>query len=453
MRPLPKLLNIAVLMFVIVLQACGMPSAETRTEVATPTAEPAAALPGPANNVPLSLAPTVIPQMPGAAVRPERWAAETLLERASGGLIAYNMADGQTLFHLPRGRLSADGKHYVTAELLDNNDKGGTTQVGLYDVAANFRLTTLFNQNGSWALGAVSSNGRWAALTRTPAELEKAAWTKAKRWQTDVQIFDTLKRAVVHSIKLDGNFEVDALSTEGSSLFLIEHVPAINPEHYRVRLYSVLNGKLQEGALVDKTAPPDEVMTGYAWDAVASPSGHWLLTLYLDTRRNSAFVHALDLDDQFAICIDLPSGSGDFNVLKQYTLTLSPDGNKLYAANSALGVVAHINLYQSIELVRTERFSPQGFATPPSEDVRAPAARSIISRDGSKLYFSGGWDVWGYDTKAGKFDGPILSSAPIAELGLSADGARLYLAREQLPLSVIDTATGGELHFPTLTGP
>ena len=50
MRPLMKLLNIAVLMFVIVLQACGMQSAEQRTEVATPTAEPVAALPGPANN-------------------------------------------------------------------------------------------------------------------------------------------------------------------------------------------------------------------------------------------------------------------------------------------------------------------------------------------------------------------------------------------------------------------
>lgn len=453
MRPLPKLLNIAVLMFVIVLQACGMPSAETRTEVATPTAEPLAALPGPAHNVPPALAPTVIPPMPGAAAQPERWPAEMLLARASNGLISYNMADGQTLFHLPRGRLSADGKHYVTAELLDNNDKGGTTQIGLYDVAANFRLTTLFNQNGSWALGAVSSNGRWAALTRTPAELEKAAWTKAKRWQTDVQIFDTLKRAVVHSVKLDGNFEVDALSAEGFSLFLIEHLPAINPAHYRVRLYSVVNAKLQEGALVDKGSPPAEVMTGYAWDGVASPDGQWLLTLYLDTLRNVAFVHALNLVGQYAICVDLPSTTGNFNLLKQYTLALAPDGNKLYAANSALGVVAHITLYQSIGVARTERFSPQDFATPPLQDVLAPAARSIISRDGSKLYFSSGWDVWGYDTKAGKFDGPILSSAPIAELGLSADGARLYLAREQLPLTVLDTASGVELHFPTPNGP
>ena len=299
-----------------------------------------------------------------------------LLARASDGLIAYNMADGQTLFHLPPGRLSADGKQYVTAELLMQNNIEGTTRIGLYDAAANFRLTALFNENGVWALGAVSSNGRWAALTRIPGEQEKAAWTKAKRWQTDVQIFDTLKRAVVHSIKLDGNFEVDALSTEGFSLFLIEHVPAINPEHYRVRLYSVMNDKLQEGALVDKRAPPDEVMTGYAWGAVAPANGHWLLTLYLDTQRNVAFVHALDLDNQFAICIDLPSGSGDFNLLKQYTLTLAPDGLKLYAANSALGVVAHITLYASIEVARTERFSPQGFATPPSDDVQAQAARS-----------------------------------------------------------------------------
>ena len=60
--------------------------------------------------------------------------------------------------------------------------------------------------------------------------------------------------------------------------------------------------------------------------------------------------------------------------------------------------------------------------------------------------------MWGYDTKAGTFDGPILSSTRIAELGLSGDGARLYLAKEQLPLTVIDTATGAELHFPKSGG-
>jgi len=351
MRPLLKLLNIGALMFVIVLPACGMQSAQQHSQVATPTAEPVAALPDPANNVPLAIAPTVIPQMPGAAMRPELWAAETLLVRLSGGLIAYNMADGQTLFHLPRGRLSADGKHYVTAELLSKNNKAVTTQIGRYDLAANFRLPTLFVENGSWALSAVSANGRWAALSRIPDEREKAAWTRAKRWQTELQIFDRLNRAVVHSIKLDGNFEVDALSTEGFSLILIEHVPAINPEHYRVRLYSVMNDKLQEGALRDKSAT-DEFMAGYAWDGVGSTDGRWLLTLYLNTQRTVALVHALDLKNQFAICIDLPSGSGDFNVLKQYTLTLSPDGDKLYAANSALGVVAHISLYGSIGVAR-----------------------------------------------------------------------------------------------------
>ena len=130
-----------------------------------------------------------------------------------------------------------------------------------------------------------------------------------------------------------------------------------------------------------------------------------------------------------------------------------PDGDKLYAANSTLGGVDHISLYRSIGVVRTGRFSPRAFATPPSEDVQAPASGSIISRNGSTLYFSSGWDVWSYDTRADKFDGPILSGARFAEMGLSVEGAHLDLAREQLPLSVIDTATGGELHFPTPNGP
>src|SRR5438105_8675829 len=105
-------------------------------------------------------------------------------------------------------------------------------------------------------------------------------------------------------------------------------------------------------------------MTGYAWGAVGTPRGDWLLTLYLDTLRHSAFVHALNLVDEFAFCIDLPSEGGDFKTLKQYALTLSPSGSLLYASNAALGLVSQIGLSGSIGLLRTDHFNAPSFATP-----------------------------------------------------------------------------------------
>ena len=95
-------------------------------------------------------------------------------------------------------------------------------------------------------------------------------------------------------------------------------------------------------------------MAGLAWSGIGSPDGRWLLTLYLNTGRNVAFVHALDLVRSSPLCIFLPSGSS-FGALKRYGLTLSPDGRRLYATNAAIGAVAEIDL-ATRKVVRTARF-------------------------------------------------------------------------------------------------
>jgi hypothetical protein len=356
-------------------------------------------------------------------------------EGPKGRLVAYDMSDGRERFALPAGMLSAYGRHYYAAA-----PDGTSTILDAYDPHMG-RFERRFYRSGSWALSGVSALGRWAVLTRVPSESEIQAWTEADQWKTDIQIIDGETGETAHILSLDGNFEVETISAGGDSLFLVQHLPAVNPEQYLIRLYDLSQETLQVDPLRAKGA--DEVMTGLAWDGLASPEGRWLLTLYLNTRRNVAFIHTLDLRDKYPVCIDLPSGSGDFDQLKHYTLALSPDGRKVYAANAVLGVLAEVSLDER-RVTHSTTFDTHRLKT----DPRIPSSRSVVSKDGRMLYFSSWQAVWAYDTQSKKVSGPYRLLTQIVGLGLSDDGSRLYVASVDGSLAVFDTASGDALSLP-----
>lgn len=383
--------------------------------------------------------PTPLLVPPQADAPPAAWPLELLFVRpegTKGSLVAYEMADGRQRFSLPAGMLSADRKHFYAADT-----DGSETQLKSFDPRTGGEQSG-FTLQGAWALSGVSPTGRWLALTRIVSESEEQTWAAANQWKTDLQIVDAQTGQTAHLLSLDGNFEVETIS--GKSLFLIQHLPAVNPDHYLIRLYDLSAETLIADPLRSKGA--DEVMAGLAWDGVASPDGLWLLTLYLSTRRNVAFIHTLDLLDKFPLCIDLPSGGGDFDQLKYYSLTLSPDGLKVYATNAVLGAVAEVDLSQR-QVTRMVFFEGNRSATDANYDPQSPTARSAISRDGQKLYFTSGQDVWAYDTKAGTVSGPYAVNTPVLGLGVSSDGKRLYVASADQPLRVFDTASGQALSF------
>ncbi len=357
-------------------------------------------------------------------------------EGVKGALVAYNMPGGQERFTLPVGLLSADGKRYLAAMPYPYPGDAATI-VTLFDPGTG-KPYFKFPVTGQWELSAVSPSGRWAALTRLPSESEKRAWTKANQWQTDIRIVEGETGKTIHNLSLDGNFEVETISADGNSLFLVQHLPAIHPDHYLIRLYDLSAEQLQADPLRAKGA--DEVMAGLAWDGVASPDGRWLLTLYLSTRRDVAFVHTLDLQNKYPVCVDLPSGSGDLNQLKYYTLALSPDGQTIYATNAMLGVVAEIDL-NSRQVVRTIKFAPSLSTSTQGDSLPAPISRSVVSHDGRMVYFTNGAGIWAYDALRGKVHGPYTSDRPILGLGLSGSGAQLYLAGADGTAQAIDAAT------------
>jgi len=372
-----------------------------------------------------------------------------------GPAIAYDLVTGAQRFDFPTGILSADGMTFAAA---DGTYIPGTT-LSLFDAHSGSQ-TLAMPLSGKWWLNAVSPDAHFAALTRTPSGQEKQTWTKNGTWQTDLQIIDTQTRQVKHTLKLDGNFDAEALSQSGTSLFMIEHLPAAKPDHYAIRWYDLAREQLIADPLRSKTA--DEIMSGYAWGGTATPDGEWLFTLYVSTNRKVAFVHMLNTKSAYTVCVDLPSTSaaghgssdGDFEALKRYALAYSPGKHILYAANAQLGIVAEIGLdsyryndaTSKLEANKVVNFKPIPNERFYSPSYPVPAA--ALARDSSRLFFADGGLAYTYDTAHGTVDRTFSADSAITGLGLRDDN-QLVVAQWNLnTVKTFDIASGRTLFPP-----
>lgn len=165
---------------------------------------------------------------------------------------------------------------------------------------------------GRWALGGVSADGRFVALVRPG---------------TRVLVVDVDGRRIAHRLELPGRFRVETISVGGDFLFLQQDFV---DGSYAVRGYDLAAGRLLPGSLGTKGKTVK--MQGRPGQVVASPDGKWLLTLYVDTRTNTAFVHALDLIARDPNCLVLPPCDGC--APNRWKLRLAADGRTLRATNA-----------------------------------------------------------------------------------------------------------------------
>jgi hypothetical protein len=342
-------------------------------------------------------------------------------EGERGPVSVYDTRTGKLRFRLPAGLSSADGRWHFTAYRWLAG-----TKIPAIALSTGRALQT-FAVPGRWRLAGVSPQGRWLVLSnRRPRPL-----------RTEVGVLDASSGLLVQRFRLRGNFEVETVSPDGRRLFLIQHLREDGAPRYLVRLYDLGTRRLQSEPL---RGGKDRVMAGYAWSGVASPDGRWLLTLYLNTLRSNAFIHALDLKKGIPRCIDLPSGRGAFELLKRYSLTLSPDAKTLYAANPALGAIAEIDL-ESRRLVRKTSF--------PAEAIR-PAHGSAtlsgtITRNGRTLYFGGARALWAYDASYGRIRGPYRVGGPILAFGYGQGERHVHVLLRSGRMLTLDAATGAPL--------
>jgi hypothetical protein len=83
----------------------------------------------------------------------------------------------------------------------------------------------------------------------------------------------------------------------------------------------------------------EPVMSGYPMARVTSGSGTWVFTLYRSTAH--PFIHALNVDDAYAVCLDLPRTAGHDHT---WRLRLGSDGATLHATHD--GVTTSVDLRQ-----------------------------------------------------------------------------------------------------------
>jgi hypothetical protein len=110
-------------------------------------------------------------------------------------------------------------------------------------------------------------------------------------------------------VDLRGDYSFDAISPDGSTVYLIHrYLPPSSGgsyiTNYEVRALDVESGELLPQPIIDPEEP-DERMQGLPITRAASPDGRWAYTLY-DGNGDEPFIHALDTVGRRAACIDLP---------------------------------------------------------------------------------------------------------------------------------------------------
>ena len=147
---------------------------------------------------------------------------------------------------------------------------------------------------------------------------------------TSFQLINTSDLSTRDTITLRGTYAFDALSPDGSKLYLIQHTSAQDLQHYIVRAYDLATHALMPGRIADKTQK-SWVMQGWPATRTETANGRWVYTLYANP-GGYPFVHALDTVRGVAHCVGF-AWRGDYGPLFDYRMEVR--GDKLAILSNA----------------------------------------------------------------------------------------------------------------------
>jgi len=189
--------------------------------------------------------------------------------------------------------------------------------------------------DGAFGIPTLTQNGQMGGLFRDGSTL--VLQNMGVKSTSKFLLVKTDDLAARGTISLDGTFGFDALSPDGSKLYLIQHMSTDDINHYVVRAYDLLAGRLLPGRIADRTQK-GWVMQGFAVSRATSSTGRWVYTLYVNP-GGFPFIHALDTIKSVAHCIGLPwrslSQDAVFNFtlgLKGHSLNVRWQDGRLYRA-------------------------------------------------------------------------------------------------------------------------
>ena len=214
--------------------------------------------------------------------------------------------------------------------------------------------------NDAWALPAVTILGTASGLSADGGTLVLIKPEYRLRAEvTTMRIVDPTTLQTIERINLDTRVSFDAISPDGSTLYLVQYADPRNPLDYRVRAYDWAAGEFRPGKIVDPSEP-EEQMSGQPVARRMSPDGRWAYTLY--SGGEETFIHALDTKGATAVCVDLE----DISREDMYMLRLSVDPGS--------GQITVLDQGAPVAVVDPETFevsdppAPEPAATTPADD-------------------------------------------------------------------------------------
>ena len=178
---------------------------------------------------------------------------------------------------------------------------------------------------GSWGIPVIGSGYSGQGLSRDGRTLVLGSTAGPYVSPSKFLVVDPRRMKVVQTIVLDGTFSFDALSPDGSKMYLIQYASAGDLNHYIVRAYDLRTNRLLPGKIADRSEH-EKAMAGSAMTRTTSADGRWVYTLY-QKPSGEPFIHALDTVGAAAYCIDLPKTPGLYNMV----LSLRNHGRTLAA--------------------------------------------------------------------------------------------------------------------------
>jgi hypothetical protein len=251
---------------------------------------------------------------------------------------------GATVSGLPYRYIAVSPYNPYRAEISDRPSRSFTV-VGRIEKRGG-RLKRWWHLPGSYSIPAAAEDDQAGGLAPDGSRLVLSRFSRIYPPRaTELAILDTRlylrhprrgsrPRHAIRRVRLAGSFSFDAISPNGSTVYLIEYLKPYYGSPYQVRALDAKSGELLPEPIVDP-AEPEEMMEGVAISRATSPGGRWAYTLYSgpETRQGKRtgepFIHALDTAAGRAVCIDLPQLRGRRSTDPFPLLRIGQDGRRL----------------------------------------------------------------------------------------------------------------------------